>query len=638
MHYKDLVSLGTEDEWSKVAPLRILSFDIECLSEVGEGFPTADKNAVIQIAAYVKEQGQEKPVAKVVWALDTCDDIPGSVVASFPNTKEGEAQLFNSFREFVQIVDPDILTGYNINNFDFPYLIDRLDQLRKDGITGVQDFCLGRSRGVPAKMKESSFARTREGREAKEITLEGRVIMDMFVIVMREHKLRSYSLNAVSAEFLGEQKEDVHYSIMSELQKGTSEQRKRLAVYCLKDAYLPLRLFDKLLIMFNYLEMARVTGVPLMFLLNRGQMIKVTSQIYRKGKTMDFIVPTQRTPPPEDKFEGATVLDPKTGFYNNKQPITTLDFASLYPSIMMAHNLCYTTLISAQQAQEMDPEDYTKTPCNSYFVKEHKQKGLLPIILNELLSARKRAKKLMKDAKDPMVASVMNGRQLALKISANSVYGFTGAQVGQMPCLQISSSVTAFGRQMIDQTKSLVEEKYQIAKGYEHDAEVVYGDTDSVFIKFGCETVEESMKLGEEAAAHVSKTFIKPIKLEFEKVYCPFLLMAKKRYVGLYWTRPDKYDKVDAKGMETVRRDNCGLVRMVCDEVVRLMLIENSQERAMTYVKGVISDLLQNKIDLSLLVISKSMSKPAHEYDAKQAHVRFSLYICTFAKMKLTTI
>jgi len=246
------------------------------------------------------------------------------------------------------------------------------------------------------------------------------------------------------------------------------------------------------------------------------------------------------------------------------------------------------------------------------------------LILNELLTARKKAKKLMNTATDPMVKSVMNGRQLALKISANSVYGFTGAQVGQMPCLQISSSVTAFGRQMIDQTKSLVEGKYNIANGYEFDADVVYGDTDSVFVKFGCESVAESMRLGEEAAAHVSETFIQPIKLEFEKVYCPFLLMAKKRYVGLYWTKPEKYDKVDAKGMETVRRDNCGLVRMVCDEVVRLMLIENSQERAMNYVKGVVADLLQNKIDLSLLVISKSMSKAAADYDAKQAHVELA--------------
>merc|ERR1712045_692967 len=130
---------------------------------------------------------------------------------------------------------------------------------------------------------------------------------------------------------------------------------------------------------------------------------------------------------------------------------------------------------------------------------------------------------------------------------------------------EISSSVTAFGREMIEHTKTMVEAKYNIANGYEHDAQVVYGDTDSVMVKFGSATVEEAMKLGNEAADMVSKTFIRPIKLEFEKVYCPYLLMNKKRYAGLYWTRPDKWDKLDAKGIETVRRDNCGLARLMVE-------------------------------------------------------------------------
>merc|ERR1712151_1017164 len=141
-----------------------------------------------------------------------------------------------------------------------------------------------------------------------------------------------------------------------------------------------------------------------------------------------------------------------------------------------------------------------------------------PMILEELLSARKKAKKEMAEAEDPLKKMVLNGRQLALKISANSVYGFTGATVGVLPCLEISSSVTAFGRTMIDHTKKLVEATYNIKNGYQHDATVVYGDTDSVMVQFGMESIAEAMKLGEEAADMVSKTFIKPIKLEFEKV------------------------------------------------------------------------------------------------------------------------
>jgi len=406
---------------------------------------------------------------------------------------------------------------------------------------------------------------------------------------------------------------------------GTSaETRRRLAIYCLKDAYLPVLLMEKLLCMYNYVEMARVTGTPINFLLNRGQMIKVTSQLLRKARECGYVMPTQKSQPSDDKFEGATVLDPITGYY--EKPIATLDFASLYPSIMMAHNLCYCTLIPPDKANSVNSEIVTVTPTNCTFVKASTQRGLLPRILEELLTARKKAKREMAEASDPLTKSVLNGRQLALKISANSVYGFTGATVGVLPCLEISSSVTAFGRQMIDHTKKMVEAKYNVANGYEHDAQVIYGDTDSVMVKFGCATVEEAMALGHEAADLVSATFIRPIKLEFEKVYCPYLLLNKKRYAGLYWTNHEHYDKLDTKGIETVRRDNCGLVRQLVDTVLNKILIEKSITGAVAYVQKIISDLLQNKVDLSLLVITKSLGKGANpeDYASKQAHVELA--------------
>merc|ERR1719343_1072422 len=158
----------------------------------------------------------------------------------------------------------------------------------------------------------------------------------------------------------------------------------------------------------------------------------------------------------------------------------------------------------------MDPAQITTTPTGCKFIKSDTRRGLLPLILEELLAARKRAKKAMAEATDPLTKSVLNGRQLALKISANSVYGFTGATVGQLPCLEISSSVTAFGRQMIDQTKNYVEAKYTIQNGYEHDAQVIYGDTDSVMVKFGMDSIEKAMEFGKEAADMVSETFLRP--------------------------------------------------------------------------------------------------------------------------------
>jgi DNA polymerase delta subunit 1 len=607
IHYEQVAPV----EMMKIAPLRIFSFDIECYNQEGKGFPQASKNPVIQIAVYLKEFGAKEPLMQGVWTLGgSCADIAGSQVFVF----DKEEEMLASFQDFIVKTDPDIMTGYNIQNFDLPYLLERAETL------GLRPFAqLGR-------MKERSRVRTNTfgGREVTEVNIEGRVQFDMIVAIQKEYKLRSYSLNAVSAEFLGEQKEDVHYSMIGDLFTTNDETRRRLAVYCLKDAYLPLKLMEKLLFMYNYVEMARVTGTPINYLLNRGQMIKVTSQLLRKARQHDFVMPTQKSQPSEDKYEGATVLDPITGYY--AKPIATLDFASLYPSIMMAHNLCYTTLLTPEGVSKVPGEEVTTTPSGCKFVKAQTRRGLLPMILEELLAARKKAKKEMKEATDPLTYMVLDGRQLALKISANSVYGFTGATVGQLPCLEISSSVTAFGRQMIDQTKAMVEAKYTIQNGFEHDAQVVYGDTDSVMVKFGTDSIATAMDMGREAADMVSQTFIRPIKLEFEKVYCPYLLMNKKRYAGLYWTKPEKYDKLDTKGIETVRRDNCGLVRILVDTVLQKILIEKSIEGATEYVQTIIGDLLQNKVDLSLLVITKSLGKGAHreDYAVKQAHVELA--------------
>ncbi|XP_019162710.1 PREDICTED: DNA polymerase delta catalytic subunit [Ipomoea nil] len=614
--YSDLISHKPEGEFSKMAPFRILSFDIECAGRKGH-FPEPTHDPVIQVANLVTLQGQDQPFVRNVMTLKSCSPIVGVDVMSF----ETEREVLLAWRDFVREVDPDILIGYNICNFDLPYLIRRAEAL------GMVEFpILGRVRNSRVRVKETTFSSRQLGtRESKEITLEGRVQFDLLQVVQRDYKLSSYSLNSVSAHFLNEQKEDVHHSIISDLQNGNSETRRRLAVYCLKDAYLPQRLLDKLMFIYNYVEMARVTGVPISFLLSRGQSIKVLSQLLRKAKEKNLVIPNVKQAGSEQgTYEGATVLEPRAGFY--EKPIATLDFASLYPSIMMAYNLCYCTLVTPDDVRKLNlpPECVNKTPSGETFVKSNLQKGILPEILEELLAARKRAKADLKEAKDPLEKAVLDGRQLALKISANSVYGFTGATVGQLPCLEISSSVTSYGRQMIEHTKKLVEDKFKVLGGYQHNAEVIYGDTDSVMVQFGVSTVEEAMNLGREAADFISGTFIKPIRLEFEKVYYPYLLISKKRYAGLLWTNPDKFDKMDAKGIETVRRDNCLLVKNLVTECLHKILIDRDVPGAVQYVKNTISDLLMNRMDLSLLVITKGLTKTGDDYEVKAAHVELA--------------
>ncbi|KAK1403943.1 DNA-directed DNA polymerase [Heracleum sosnowskyi] len=271
------------------------------------------------------------------------------------------------------------------------------------------------------------------------------------------------------------------------------------------------------------------------------------------------------------------VLEARAGFY--EKPIATLDFASLYPSIMMAYNLCYCTLVCSFDVHKfgLPPESIYKTPSGKTFVKSNLQKGILPEILEEFLAARKRAKADLKEAKDPLVKAVLDGCQLDLKISANSVYGFTGASTGQLPCLEISSSVTSYGRQMIEHTKKLVEDKFTTLGGYGHN--VIYGDTDSVMVLFGVTNVEAAIAMGREAAEYISKTFTKPINLEFEKVSGSF-------------------------GETIIEiRDIPGAVQ---------------------YAKNTISDLLMNRMDMSLLVITKGLTKSGDNYEVKAAHVELA--------------
>jgi DNA polymerase delta subunit 1 len=576
VHYLDLITHSYDNEWAKMAPLRILSFDIECAGRKGV-FPEANEDPVIQIANVVTRYGESKPFIRNVFCLDTCSLIVNTQVLEF----DAENKMLMAWRDFLEKVDPDVVIGYNIVNFDFPYLLDRARYLKCAKFP-----YWSRLKCIISQSRDTNFSSKQVGnRNTKAINISGRLQLDFLQLVQRDHHLRSYTLNSVCAQFLGEQKEDVHHTMITELFNGTPDSRRRLAVYCLKDAYLPQRLMDKLMCLINYTEMARVTGVPFNYLLTRGQQVKFISQLFRKAREQNLVIPNLKNEGTDEQYEGATVIEPIRGYYD--VPVTTLDFASLYPSIIQAHNLCYTTLLNKTTVEKLrlqKDEDYIITPNGDMFCTSKVRKGLLTQILEELLEARKRAKKELAIETDSFKKAILNGRQLALKINANSVYGITGATVGKLPCLSIASSTTSYGRQMIEKTKSEIEARYNIANGYSHDAQIIYGDTDSVMIKFGPKELVKSMKLGREAADYVSSKFIKPIKLEFEKVYFPYLLINKKRYAGLYWTNPEKCDKMDSKGIETVRRDNCRLVQTVIETVLKKILIDQNVESAQEYV------------------------------------------------------
>lgn len=598
--------LPFKGEYDVIIPLKILSIDIECCSQT-RGFPDAKKDPLIQIGNSVSRYGTDG-LSRAIFCLKETANIPNSNVYWF----ETEKELLNAWKEYFMSTDPDIVIGYNIKSFDFPYILDRAEAL------GLKDFeKLGRT-DKPSKVVNKQQSSSMFGTfDAKDINIEGRLIFDLLHIIRREHKLRSYSLNSVSVHFLGDQKEDVPHSSILDLQNGNKETRARIASYCLHDTFLPMQIFDKLNVLINYSELARATYVPIGFFSTRGAAIKVLTQIYREASGDGYLVPDMDVVEEQAPYEGGFVLDPLRGFYND--PIAVMDFTSLYPSIIIAKNLCYTTLLTKNQYIELGGH---KTPTGNYFCASDVKEGLLPKILKNLLRARREAKTLLKKATDPILKKGLDARQYALKICANSLYGFTGSPSGQLPCIEISQSTTAFGRDMIAMTKKMVEENFNRSKGFTHDAQVIYGDTDSVMINFFEQDLKKVFEMSRHVSEFISERFEKPVSLEFEKVYSPYLLINKKRYAGLIYTNPDKPDKIDTKGIETVRRDNCELVKVVIENCLNKILLQRDVEAAKEYVRRIIGDLYTDKIDLSQLVISKTFTKS--NYVSRQAHTELA--------------
>ena len=587
-----------------IGPVVIASFDIETYSPDGS-FPDPSKNGceIIQIATTYARYGEKEPYLRELLSLKECAPIDGVTVQTFAT----ETSLLKAWARSIETRDPDILVGYNIWKFDLEYIYKRA---KFNGIeTSIQ---LNRNKSRPSRMYSAKFSSSAYGdNEYNMVSSEGRMQIDLLELYKREHKLVSYSLNSVSEHFLGDKKVDMPIPEMFQRYRdGTAEDMRAIGEYCVKDTELPLKLMQKLNDVPNLMEMAKATYVPMNFLIERGQQIKVFSQIARQTRLEEMVIVTLENASTNDSFVGATVLNAQKGSYMN-EVVTGLDFASLYPTIMRAHNLCYNTIVLDDAYANLSNVEYetvewsTDTTTHRYQFAQSTQ-GILPKILENLAKSRKAAKKDMAAAKDPFMKSVYNGKQLAFKVSMNSIYGFCAAHL--LPCKPISACVTTIGRNMIDHTKTLVEEWYPGSR-------VIYGDTDSVMVIFNTEgrqgqaMLERSFELGKEAADRITETFKRPIELEFEKCYWPYLLFSKKRYCGLMYTCPEKPDYIDIKGLQVVRRDCAPFVKDISKDILHTLMYEKNVQKAMDQAKDIGQRLLDGEIPLEQLVVSKSMRK-----------------------------
>jgi DNA polymerase delta subunit 1 len=586
-----------------IAPFVVASLDIECNSSTGK-FPDADvtDDACFQIALSLCRFGNDEPYEQICLCHKKTE---GPDVVSF----DTEREMLEAFQKYLHEKDVDIITGWNIFGFDLEYIFKRAHMVG----CNPEFFNLGKLKDPPSELVMKKLSSSALGDNfLKLLPMSGRFIFDLFHEVKKGYKLDSYKLNEVSKLYLGDQKIDMPPKEMfARYKEGDPVKLGEVAEYCIKDTLLPHKLLKKLCTLLNLLEMAKATWVPLCFLVERGQQIKVFSQLTKKARELGYMVPTIKYGSlPEEPYEGATVLEAHKGAYYT--PITALDFEALYPSIMMAHNLCYSTLV-------MDERRYGNVPGVTYETFKIGDKvykfaqdvpSLLPAILLELKQFRKKAKKDMAAATGSM-KEVYNGKQLAYKISMNSVYGFTGAGKGILPCVPIASTTTCRGRGMIEETKNYVEANFPGAK-------VRYGDTDSVMVEFdvgerkGKEAIEYSWELGERAAEECSALFKKPNNLELEKVYWPYFLYSKKRYAAKLWTK-DKdgnmnMDYIDIKGLQVVRRDNTPHVREVCKELLDVVLNAPDTGPPKELAKERAIELLSGDVPNEKLILSQSLA------------------------------
>ena len=441
--------------------------------------------------------------------------------------------------------------------------------------------------------------------------------------------------------------------------------RAVIAKYCIQDCNLVHHLMSKIDVITGFIEMGNICSVPISFLVMRGQGIKLTSYISKKCREKDTLIPVIDKGAADEGYEGAIVLEPKCGLYD--RPVACLDYSSLYPSSMISENISHDSKVwtkeynlSGQLIRETGEknsegafiydnlEEYKyvdiqydtfkyvrKTPKSAAvkvksghkicrYAQYPEGRAILPSVLEELLAQRKATRKLIPLQTDDFMKNVLDKRQLSIKMTANSLYGQTGAKTSSFYEKDVAASTTATGRKLLLYGKRVIEDVYNNrvcdtsqgkVKTY---AEYVYGDTDSVFFTFnlhdldekpikGRKALELTIELAQEAGEIASFWLKKPHDFEYEKTFDPLFLVSKKRYVGmLFETDPNKGYRKEM-GLVLKRRDNADIVKDVYGGIVDILMNNQGIDKSVEYLRKYLQDLIDENIPRDKLVITKSL-------------------------------
>ena len=639
-------------------------------NKLNEFLPELEGDKIIQIGTTVHKYGTDDIIYKKIITLDSCDLIENTEVMSCKT----EQELLMNWKRLLNSLNPDIVIGYNIFGFDNEYIWDRTKELK---INEKFSIGFGRIRNRTVTLIEQKLSSSALGDNIfKLFDFDGIVCVDLFKVIQKDYKLDSYKLDNVASIYINEKKDDLKPKELFEKFKGNSEDRCIIAKYCIQDCALVNKLLHKLKILENNIGMGNVCLVPLSYLFRRGQGIKIFSLIANECMKKDFLIPVIKNFISDEDiegYEGAIVLEPKQGIYLDV-PIVVFDYGSLYPSSMICRNLSHDTYVIDKSYLDIKDDNVeivkvsydlyegsgdkkVKSGVKDCYFANYKdgKKGIIPNILDMLLTERKNTRKkieyitiikndnssisgfpeetdteiiltnietntkikiLKSDIKikeetfNKFECAIFDALQNAYKLTANSLYGQIGARTSAIYLKDIAACTTSTGREMIMIAKNFVEANYE--------ADVIYGDTDSIFCKFklkdeegnevfGKQSLKYAIKIGEEVEMKIKKHLPYPQKLNYEKCLYPFILFTKKRYVGNLYEKDDTKFKQKSMGIVLKRRDNANIVKKVFGGIIDIILNSQDLELSLKFLKEELQDLVEGKTDFKDLILSKTL-------------------------------
>ena len=520
-----------------------------------------------------------------------------------------EMEHIKAFEDLIIELDPDGFIGHNSNTFDWNYY----DMRKKRKLVKWEN--ISRFSKFDVTMKNLRWESSAYAQNNLWFPIcPGRISWDTLPMSKRDYRLDMYNLDFLGQYFLGVGKTGyTPEQLFDACQNPDVKTMTEAAIYCMRDVWVTWGLYQNRSFCLNYTQLSNIMGISIFDLYSRGMGLRTRTQVFKRAHHKGFFL-NSRNDAPEEKMAGGYVFDQVPGLY---ELVMIFDFSGLYPSIQRWKNLCHTTLIRPND-NSVPEEEYNviewvdkhgehKHRFLKYDPNRPETRGLLPGIQDELATERSAEKKEMYKYEEGTTDHTIHDKnQIGYKLCMNSIYGGCSQSVGDIYCVEVGSSITAIGRQLIKNAAKHVKEKW--------GAKLVYGDTDSIMIKVPGAKPEEIQELGKRIEKDMNdNVFEYPIKMEFERAFKIMFTHKKKLYGALVFDpeRPNEYIKENfySKGLITSRRDRCKFIRNLFQELLIMVLTKVPVANIFARAIEALENLLNGRVPIEDLITIKKLGK-----------------------------